>query len=74
MGLKRRKTGKAPGPDHLPVEAWKALGGEGVDILWKLINKIFNVEKVPDIWNTKLMSHALKLFARVIEGVKVGRG
>ena len=49
-GLKRMKTGKAPGPDNLPVEAWKALGSEGVDILWNLMDKIFNEEKVPEIW------------------------
>ena len=49
-GLKRMKTGKAPGPDNLPVEAWKALGSEGVDILWNLMDKVFNEEKVPEIW------------------------
>ena len=38
--LKRMKNGKAVGPDFIPVEAWKALGDEGVDILWDLMEKI----------------------------------
>ena len=31
---------KATGPDEIPVEAWRALGGEGVDLLWDLMIKI----------------------------------
>ena len=50
LSLKRMKVGKAPGPDNLPVEAWKALGEEGVSILWQLMNKIFLEEKIPDSW------------------------
>ncbi|KAK3895134.1 hypothetical protein Pcinc_001149 [Petrolisthes cinctipes] len=33
LSLKKMKSGKAPGQDMLPVEAWKALGDEGVHIL-----------------------------------------
>ena len=54
-GLKCMKTGKAPGPDNLPVEAWKALGSEGVDILWNLMHRIFDEEKVPEIWKQSIL-------------------
>ena len=35
------KKGKAVGPDGIPAEVWKCLGGEGivVDILWDLMSK-----------------------------------
>ena len=32
--LKKMKKNKATGPDEIPVEAWRVLGGEGVDLLW----------------------------------------
>ena len=31
--LKKIKSNKATGPDEIPVESWRALGGEGVDLL-----------------------------------------
>ena len=32
VALKGMKLGKAMGPDGIPVEVWKSLGEEGVDI------------------------------------------
>ena len=43
------------GPDGIPVEVWKALGGEGVEILWDLFSKIFRQEKMPDSWRNSTM-------------------
>ena len=40
--LDKMKNGKAVGPDGIPVEVWKVLGGEGVDILLDLFSKIFH--------------------------------
>ena len=48
--LKKMKNGKAAGPDMIPSEVWKALGEEGVDILYDLMVKIFEQEKIPDEW------------------------
>ena len=31
VGLKTTKTGKACGPDQIPIEVWKLLGDEGLD-------------------------------------------
>ena len=50
LGLKKMKNGKAPGPDELPIEAWKALGNEGTNTLWSLMQKIFHEERMPDSW------------------------
>ena len=32
--LDKMKKGKAVGPDGIPAEVWKCLGGVGIDILW----------------------------------------
>ncbi len=55
MALKRMKNGKATGPDDIPVEAWKCLGEEGVDLLWNLMSKIFMQEKMPDEWRDSVI-------------------
>ena len=53
--LGKMKNGKAAGPDSIPVEAWKALGEEGVDILWDLFSKVFRHEKMPDNWRNSFL-------------------
>ncbi len=32
------------------VEEWKCFGEEGVDMLWDLMQKIYQEEKVPNEW------------------------
>lgn len=48
--LKKMKNGKATGPDGIPVEVWKVLEGEGVDMLHQLIRKIMEKEVIPEKW------------------------
>ena len=48
VALKGMKHGKAMGPDGIPVEVWKSLGEEGVDMLLDLLQKIFEQEKMPE--------------------------
>ena len=48
--LAKMKNGKAMGPDGIPVEAWKALGEEGIDLLWDLFEKIYEQEEIPEEW------------------------
>ena len=48
--LDKMKNGKAVGLDGIPVEVWKVLGREGVDILWDIFSKIFHQNKMPDSW------------------------
>ena len=38
--LRRKKKGKAVGPDELPVEVWKCVGEMGIDFLTRLFNKL----------------------------------
>ena len=45
--LKKMKNKKATGPDNIPVEAWKGLGKEGIDMLWDLVCKVYDQEKIP---------------------------
>ena len=48
--LKKMKNGRAIGPDGIPVEVWKSLGEEGIDMLWDLTNKIYQREVMPEQW------------------------
>ncbi|XP_047502424.1 uncharacterized protein LOC125047921 [Penaeus chinensis] len=41
------KNGKATGPDGIPIEAWKAMGEEGIDVLWMLMGKVMDEENIP---------------------------
>ncbi|XP_037772663.1 uncharacterized protein LOC119568275 [Penaeus monodon] len=44
---KKMKNGKATGPDGIPIEAWKAMGEEGIDMLWMLMRKVMDEENIP---------------------------
>ena len=46
--FRKMKNSKATGPDEIPVKAWRALGGKGVDLLWDLMIKIEDQEHIPD--------------------------
>ncbi|KAK2899938.1 hypothetical protein Q8A73_013067 [Channa argus] len=46
--LKRMKSGKAVGPDDIPVEVWKCLGEVAVEFLTSLFNKILESERMPE--------------------------
>ena len=55
MALKGMKHGKAMGPDGIPVEVWKSLGEEGVDMFLDLLQKIFEQEKMLEEWRNSLI-------------------
>ncbi|XP_069994177.1 uncharacterized protein [Penaeus vannamei] len=42
------KNGKTTGPDLIPVEAWKVIGEDGVDILYYLMVKILEQGKISE--------------------------
>lgn len=44
------KNGKAVGSDEIPVEAWKALGELGVEIVHEIICQAFDSERIPNEW------------------------
>jgi hypothetical protein len=46
--LKKMKTGKALGPDDIPIEIWRCLGDIAIVWLTKLFNIIFRSNKMPD--------------------------
>lgn len=53
--LKRMKSGKALGPDGIPVEAWKCLGEVAVQFLTGLFNRILDSEKMPEEWRRSVL-------------------
>ncbi|MCJ8736328.1 hypothetical protein PDJAM_G00258270 [Pangasius djambal] len=48
--LKRMKSGKAVGPDDIPVEVWKCLGEAAVEFLTSLFNRVLESENMPEEW------------------------
>ncbi|KAK3514046.1 hypothetical protein QTP70_002507 [Hemibagrus guttatus] len=53
--LKRMKSGKAVGPDDIPVEVWKCLGEAAVDFLTSLFNRVLESERMPEEWRRSVL-------------------
>ncbi|KAK3513913.1 hypothetical protein QTP70_032842, partial [Hemibagrus guttatus] len=53
--LKRMKSGKAVGPDDIPVEVWKCLGEAAVEFLASLFNRVLESERMPEEWRSVLV-------------------
>ncbi|MCJ8737462.1 hypothetical protein PDJAM_G00024310 [Pangasius djambal] len=51
--LKRMKSGKAVGPDDIPLEVWKCLGEAAVEFLTSLFNRVLESEKMPEEWRKR---------------------
>ncbi|KAK3552760.1 hypothetical protein QTP86_022345, partial [Hemibagrus guttatus] len=53
--LKRVKSGKAVGPDDIPVEVWKCLGEAAVEFLASLFNRVLESERMPEEWRRSVL-------------------
>ncbi|KAK3563208.1 hypothetical protein QTP86_018266, partial [Hemibagrus guttatus] len=53
--LKRMKSGKAVGPDDIPVEVWKCLGEAAVEFLATLFNRVLDSERMPEEWRRSVL-------------------
>ncbi|KAK3507448.1 hypothetical protein QTP70_020646, partial [Hemibagrus guttatus] len=53
--LKRMKSGKAVGPDDIPVEVWKGLGEAAVEFLASLFNRVLESERMPEEWRRSVL-------------------
>ncbi|KAK3516689.1 hypothetical protein QTP70_022185, partial [Hemibagrus guttatus] len=53
--LKRMKSGKAVGPDDIPVEVWKCLGEAAVKFLTSLFNRVLESERMPEEWRRSVL-------------------
>ncbi|KAK3532154.1 hypothetical protein QTP86_009025 [Hemibagrus guttatus] len=53
--LKRMKSGKAVGPDDIPVEVWKCLGESAVEFLANLFNRVLESERMPEEWRRSVL-------------------
>ncbi|KAK3548037.1 hypothetical protein QTP70_003054 [Hemibagrus guttatus] len=72
--LKRMKSGKAVGPDDIPVEVWKCLGEAAVEFLANLFNRVLeNLEKAYDrvpreeLWYCMRKSGVVEKYVRVVQ-------
>ncbi|KAK3542631.1 hypothetical protein QTP86_031324 [Hemibagrus guttatus] len=55
--LKRMKSGKAVGPDDIPVEVWKCLGEAAVEFLASLFNRVLESERMPEEWRRSVLAY-----------------
>ncbi|KAJ8347031.1 hypothetical protein SKAU_G00284320 [Synaphobranchus kaupii] len=53
--MKRMKSGKAVGPDDIPVETWRCLGEMAVAFLTRLFNNILESETMPEDWRRSVL-------------------
>ena len=53
--VSRMKNGKATGMDGIPVEVWKCLGEEGIDMLCDLMQGIYEQETIPTEWRDSVI-------------------
>ncbi|KAK3557295.1 hypothetical protein QTP70_026684, partial [Hemibagrus guttatus] len=53
--LKRMKSGKAVGPDDIPVEVWKCQGEAAVEFLTSLFNRVLESERMPEEWRRSVL-------------------
>ncbi|KAK3524972.1 hypothetical protein QTP86_011798 [Hemibagrus guttatus] len=54
------KSGKAVGPDDIPVEVWKCLGEAAVEFLTSLFNRVLESEKMPEEWRRSVLVPIIK--------------
>ncbi|XP_071687066.1 uncharacterized protein [Rutidosis leptorrhynchoides] len=54
LALRKMGRNKAVGPDQIPIEAWKCLGGDGVRWLTNLFNTTFRSANMPMEWRLAL--------------------
>lgn len=52
--IKKMKGGKSTEVGQIPVQVWKSLGEQGVNLLWNLMKKIWTQERIPDEWRESL--------------------
>ena len=52
--MERMKNGKVVGPDDIPVEVWKCLGGSALKFLTKLYNRTVESERMPEDWRDSI--------------------
>ncbi|KAK3561722.1 hypothetical protein QTP86_012617 [Hemibagrus guttatus] len=49
------KSGKAVGPDDIPVEVWTCLGEAAVEFLTSLFNRVLKSERMPEEWRRSVL-------------------
>ncbi|XP_023236506.1 uncharacterized protein LOC111635696 [Centruroides sculpturatus] len=74
--LRKMKMGKAVGTYRILVETWRGLGKKGIDILWDLMKKLWQQEKISDNWRKSILVPIFKgkgdvQYSRNYRGIKI---
>ena len=58
--------------DGIPVEVWKCLGEEGIDMLWDLMQGIYGQEKISTEWRDNSVIIATRVASHLARSVTLG--
>ena len=47
VAISRMKKGNVMGMDGIPIEVWKCLGEEAINMFWDMMQRIYEQEKIP---------------------------
>ena len=62
------KSGKAVGPDNIPVGVWKCLRESAFEFLTKLYNRTMESERMPEEWRESVLGAVLLTVGRSYVG------
>ena len=63
------KMGKPPGRDGIPSEIWKHGGPKLTDCLYKLIQEVWDTQKVPQDWKDASMVPLYKVTGKTVVAI-----
>ena len=58
--ISQMNNGKETGMDGIPLEMWKCLGEEGIDMLRNLMQGMYEQEKMPTEWRDNVVIYIYK--------------
>ena len=65
--LKKRKKGKAVGPDDIPIEAWRVLGEVGIETLLNIFKEIMEKENMTEEWRDSILAPVFKTKGDILD-------
>ena len=69
MAIERLKRHKSPGIDQIPAELIKAGGRTNLSEIHKLINSIWNKEKLPEQWKESIIVPIYKKGDKTLQNI-----
>ena len=69
---RKQNSAKRCQNNGIPVEVWNCLGEEGIDMLWDLMQGIYEQEKIPTEWRDRAAKLRLLNFLSLFRDLQGG--